>query len=641
MKKTFSLLFFVVIVSVQLFSQAPQSFKYQAIARDGSGNILANQTVTFQISILSGSISGPAVYSETHSVTTNDFGLVTLDIGQGAPQSGSFSAINWSLNSFFLKTELDPAGGTAFLDMGTTQLLSVPYALYAQNAGASGDSLWGTSGNKIYNLNSTNVGIGTTTPVGKLEVKQDPLVSDTLPLFEVKNKNGHTVFVVYPDSAHFFVYDDGSKSNKGSFAVSGRNSTKSLTNNLLLVSPDSTRVYLDSESSKGGFAVKGFNNFGLKNYLNVAVDTTEIIDPSQARIVWYPSKEAFLSGRVLIESPDSVGQNSMASGFESKALGSCSHALGFRTLAHGNFSTSIGRKTDSKGYNSFALGDSSVAYANRSFAIGYGASAKGIGSIAMGTAGVDEYGVPNGNFTIANGNYTFAAGMGAVTTASSFGSIAVGSLTVADGVASSSIGCNNYATGTYASAIGFNNYANGMYALSLGANDTAVGIGSMAIGFSSNATGQLSLAIGANTEASGISSSAIGYNSTASGNFSTAYGHNVSTNGQQGAIIFGDYSSLTVMNSTNTNQFKVRASGGYIFHCDPTLAELNSVYISALTGNLGLGTSSPARKLHVKDVMRLEPRATPPIPAAEGDIYYSSIDHKLKVYNGTLWMDCY
>ena len=78
-----------------------------------------------------------------------------------------------------------------------------------------------------------------------------------------------------------------------------------------------------------------------------------------------------------------------------------------------------------------------------------------------------------------------------------------------------------------------------------------------------------------------------------------------------------------------------------MFHCNPSLIELNSVYISALTGDMGIGTSTPARKLHVKDIMRLEPRMAPPVPAAEGDIYYSSLDHKLKVYNGTMWMDCY
>jgi hypothetical protein len=119
-------------------AQAPQAFKYQAVARDNMGNTLANQTVSFRISILQGSSSGTSVYSESHTTTTNPYGLANLNIGAGTVISGTFAAISWGTNNYFIKVEMDPAGGSAYALMGTTQLLSVPYALYAETSGSSG-----------------------------------------------------------------------------------------------------------------------------------------------------------------------------------------------------------------------------------------------------------------------------------------------------------------------------------------------------------------------------------------------------------------------------------------------------------------------------------------------------------------------
>ncbi len=125
----------IAVVSVlSIMAQAPGSFSYQAVVRNASGNPVVSQNVSYRFSILEGTINGSAVYSEKHSVNTNQFGMVTLAIGSGTDKTGSFSAINWGLNLYFLKVEIDPAGGTAYLNMGTTQLLSVPYALHAKTA---------------------------------------------------------------------------------------------------------------------------------------------------------------------------------------------------------------------------------------------------------------------------------------------------------------------------------------------------------------------------------------------------------------------------------------------------------------------------------------------------------------------------
>lgn len=132
--KTIFTLIAIMSFCLSLNAQAPQQFKYQAVARDISGNILPDQNVAFRISILEGAVGGTALFVETHNTTTNGFGLISLSIGAGINVSGSIAAIDWSANIYFLAVEMDPSGGTAYVDMGTSQLLSVPYALSAKTA---------------------------------------------------------------------------------------------------------------------------------------------------------------------------------------------------------------------------------------------------------------------------------------------------------------------------------------------------------------------------------------------------------------------------------------------------------------------------------------------------------------------------
>jgi hypothetical protein len=122
-----------------LLGQAPQSFNYQAIARNSSGTILTNQNVSFRVSILQSSITGNSIYTETHSLITNQTGIVNFAIGNGVVGSGSFDLINWASGPYFIKVELDATGGSNYILMSTAQLLSVPYSLYSNksNEGAN------------------------------------------------------------------------------------------------------------------------------------------------------------------------------------------------------------------------------------------------------------------------------------------------------------------------------------------------------------------------------------------------------------------------------------------------------------------------------------------------------------------------
>lgn len=121
-------------------AQAPEKMSYQAVMRSGSGQLLTNQSIGIRISVLQGSPAGAVVYSERLTGNTNANGLVSMEIGTGTVLSGTFSTISWPTGSYYLKTETDPAGGTNYTITGTSQLLSVPYAMYAKSAGSSAGS---------------------------------------------------------------------------------------------------------------------------------------------------------------------------------------------------------------------------------------------------------------------------------------------------------------------------------------------------------------------------------------------------------------------------------------------------------------------------------------------------------------------
>jgi len=140
MKKLITILT-ILLISQVLRAQAPQATSYQAVIRNSSGNVLANQLVKVRFSIHDSAANGTVVYQETQSPTTNAQGLINLFAGQGTAITGTFAGINWGSKSKYLQTEIDITGGSNYTDLGTTQLMSVPYALYANNGNPNGNAV--------------------------------------------------------------------------------------------------------------------------------------------------------------------------------------------------------------------------------------------------------------------------------------------------------------------------------------------------------------------------------------------------------------------------------------------------------------------------------------------------------------------
>ena len=198
MKKHLTIIF-LLLCSIA-YSQAPEFFKYQAIVRSSSGLVIANQNISVKVSILKNTATGTVVFMEQHLVQSNASGTISLDIGRGTNSSGSFTSIPWGTDSYFVKVEMDTNNDNTFEHVGTTQLLSVPYALYANK---SGDEKWTETGKDIY-YTKGKIGIGTNAPEETLHVngnvrgnQSGALRINTLTGYvDVGSKN--------PDYAHFY-----------------------------------------------------------------------------------------------------------------------------------------------------------------------------------------------------------------------------------------------------------------------------------------------------------------------------------------------------------------------------------------------------------------------------------------------------
>jgi len=662
------LFFFTLSSAPSALSQIPQGFNYQALARDETGDPIVRTELPVMITIQADSLGKEIIWKELHSrVETNDFGLINLIVGKGEKQPEStisaFADIDWSVTPKFIKTEVDYKG---WKEMGVTRLWSVPYAMVA-------DSL--------------------STPFTKLLVEGET-TSYEEPLFEVKNKDGNTVFAVYSEGVRIYVGDgekkgpkggfsvggfgsqkdennkqylyvdddsvriyvnDAGKSSKGGFAIGGFGYTKEGIQKYFYASEDSVRVYIDDtgkgakggfaiggygtskgdqkfltvsddsvriyindtgKSAKGGFAIGGYGTTKSmgKSFLNVETSATGTIDPPVNRILWYPLKNAFLAGQIYIASPDDVGENSFATGYQSKAKGLYSQSMGYLTSALGNYSTAIGKSAEANYENSFAFGDNAKALNQDAYAFGAFTEAQGPGSFAFGYVGRDSLG-PTGTITKAAGHYSLAMGLGAQ--ALDTGSFAIGSGAEASSWFSTAIGYKTVASAPFSTAIGFENTASERWSTAIGVESNATGFYSMVFGWEANSSGNTSLALNRGTNAIGSSSVAMNRSTTATGHYSTSMG--VWTTAQAYASLVIGQCNVVSGNSNvwiPTDPAFVIGNGTLGGMCFPSNA-----FTILKNGYTAVGHATPTQMLDVNGQVRI--RGGSP---ADGEILTSDAD---------------
>ena len=146
-------LLFTTVMILHAQDKMPQAVSYQAVARDAQGKVVAQKAIGIQVEILKGSTIGTVVFSETHFPTSSKTGTVNLQIGQGTRKTGTFSSVDWGADTYFLQLSMDLSGGSNYEKVSTTQMLPVPYALYArysERAGVAEDA--GSSGSSSENV---------------------------------------------------------------------------------------------------------------------------------------------------------------------------------------------------------------------------------------------------------------------------------------------------------------------------------------------------------------------------------------------------------------------------------------------------------------------------------------------------------
>jgi len=173
MKKIYSFFLLVFCVFLLVFAkttiaQVPQGIPYQSVARSSSGVIIASHPIGLRFTIHDSLATGTIIYQETFTPTTNILGLFSVNVGTGTVVTGTFNSVSWGHNAKFMQVEMDATGGTSYINMGTQQMMSVPYALYA---GSSGDTIgWILNGNNIHTtFGSTNVSGGYSVAMGNLD----------------------------------------------------------------------------------------------------------------------------------------------------------------------------------------------------------------------------------------------------------------------------------------------------------------------------------------------------------------------------------------------------------------------------------------------------------------------------------------
>lgn len=337
--KTTTLLLLMLCSSVYFVqAQSPLRFPYQAVARDSNGQILPNHAALIRLRITDLSINGTVLYREQHNVVTNEFGLINLTIGAGTPLLGTFASINWGSGEKYLGIEMDLSNtGSQYVAMGSSQLLSVPYAIYANSSGNAGS----TTLESAYNYGGPGNGRSIHANDGALLIEgEDGLaVTGIFGQGDTITQSGSGARLLFnPRKAAFRVGVAGTTSwnnaNIGDYSIGLGNNAEAPATGALAIGENANASALHSIALGNGAAASA-------NY------ATAIGRNTQAK-----------------------GQSSFASGFATIANGAYSMSHGVGTNAYGNASIALGNLSIVRGTNALASGESLIANGFSSAVVG-------------------------------------------------------------------------------------------------------------------------------------------------------------------------------------------------------------------------------------------------------------------------------
>ena len=583
MKKFYLLLTLIVITAIQVANaQAPQGIPYQAVARDNAGNLIKNQPISLRFSIHDGSASGAVVYSETHAVTTDALGLFSVNIG-GGTSSATLADVNWGSGSKYTQVELDVAGGSNYIDMGTTQMMSVPYALYAGSAGSattmgsigsSSSTNGGTITSGVLNLTPADANNGGVVTTGdQTFAGNKTFVSDLKVNGITVGRGGGNVDENIAIGIAALPYNSTGYGNiAAGYIALLSNSTGN--NNIAM----GTNSLLNNNDGSNNIAI-GTNTLRSSNaYGNTALGVNSLFSNTSGT-------QNVASGNGAL-SNNTVGNYNTANGVQalySNASGSNNTALGYQADVAGTFSnaTAIGSGAKVAASNTIQLGNADVTNVNTSgtytgagFKTPNGTNteflmADGTTSVGPDLTGYATTDALNNTASMLSTNLddeivraiTAEADLSNqisnvqsnfVTTSSDPNNISnvnsgnvgigtdlpsekldvAGNLKVrgnisnggsnASGPYSIATGLNTTASGQYSTAMGESSVSNGYSTTALGIASTASGWGATAIGILSSAEGSSSVALGSRAKAYSLSEIAVGQ-------FNTAYALNTPT----------------------------------------------------------------------------------------------------------------
>lgn len=597
------LLVATVIYGIPTWAQAPNSIHYQAAARDGSGNALDNASIDVRYSIHEGNANGTIVFQETHSKTTNQFGIFSLNIGTGTLISGNFSSINWGSNTYFVQVEIDNGGG--FVDMGTTQFVSVPYALHAktvendnvidndsdptneiQSLSISGSDLSISNGNTVL----LPTGVTYTAGTG-IDINVSNVISNT----------GDT------DAT-----DDLTTSSTAGGDLSGTFDNLVIKNGAVGNSQIANGAVTGSKIANSTITANKLNNMGASSGEILKWNGSAWVPSSDnsGSSIWNLSGNDinYTAGDVLIGTTSSDGKLTINHNSSLTNPHIALHENG-NDYARVNFD-------NNNGSNYWTIA-AYIANSNENDRLNFwnGSGGDLLSLTGDGRLGLNVGISPKTSLHVGNGHRVLfgidTLGNGdKLMWLPDLHAFRVG--TVATGAASTY--WNRDSIGLYSYASGLNTRAQGFGATASGRDTEASNSYAFASGFFSNADGQYSTAMGFNTDAEALGSTALGYSTDAEQNYSFAAGYFA-----EAQAIY----SVAIGNAVRAQSYASMAVGRYNVGGGSSTSWLTSDPIfeigigtgpstraNAVTvrknGNVGIGTTVPLDKLHVNGRVRLQ-----------------------------------